>query len=69
MMAGDDGGKEGWHRLPGLGVQVPMPPRELGIALVTVVLFLPAIILINKLVGVFVPSVRAPYEKDAPKRD
>lgn len=61
------GYKEG-HKL--FGIDVPMAPSELYTALILVFLFLPAVIVVNKIVGIFVPSARAPYDtKKANKRD
>jgi hypothetical protein len=54
------GVKEGWHTVPGTSIELPMPPTELGIALITVFLFLPVVILVNRIVSMFIPSAKEP---------
>ena len=41
--------EEQWYNL--FGAKVPMPPRDLFIALVTVLCFLPAVVLVNYLLS------------------
>lgn len=43
--------REGWHTLPYLNVEVPFPPSELGISLITVLAFLPAVIVASNCVA------------------
>jgi len=45
--------KEGWYKLPYTDYDIPMPPKDLFIALVTVLMFLPAIVIVNRLLLVF----------------
>lgn len=55
----------GWYRLPWLNAEVPMPPKDLGVALVTVIMFLPAVVFINYLVSLFFGGARpAKAKKD-----
>lgn len=45
--------KQGWYILPGTSYEIPMPPRDLAIALITVLAMLPAVIIISKIIGLF----------------
>ncbi len=38
-----------WYTLPGTSVKVPVPPRDLGVALVAVLIFLPVVVLLTRL--------------------
>jgi len=49
---------EGWFTLPLLNARVPMPPKDLAFALVTIILFLPVIVLCQTLV----PFNKNPYK-------
>lgn len=45
--------KEGWYKLPGTEFHIPMPVSDLVIALVTVILFIPTVIIAHRIaVGV-----------------
>lgn len=54
---------EGWHELIG-GVKIPMPPKDLLIALATVLMFLPAVVLATKCVTALLPRGKPVAKQD-----
>lgn len=45
--------KEGWYILPGTSYEIPVPPRDLFIAITTVVLFIPVVTIVARIVARF----------------
>jgi len=43
--------KEGWFILPGTSYEIPVPPRDLYIAIATVLLFIPVVTIVARLIA------------------